>query len=381
MKPREKVVTAEDIQSSLYFIHVEQPEDTNLIAPPDFQEPNYTHQPFTSSSPALAPVVPRKAVPGTSMIQAGTGLPGRKPVPGALTPVDNMQNRQNIDAGNYAQKIGMLDPDNPRRSYDPTQYRGEKDRSAFAPRRSYDRSRFAGTTLTLIRRDPASGAQWNVARIEDPPILEVSSSTLIEPGTKKKAGAPMYIEVMNPGYSKFLRSQNPDRPASQSRASDMSTLPHQAVDLSHNQMPPATPDSAALQGQNTFRRRLWMEGTQHGGDFGHRKNNSSDSTSGRPTSRDSYDARLGASRPAPSPAFLTHNDQAYSTIQVSDRPTSFRGYVFTSPWNGRCEFATGAGGGSLKVSNFSLSVYNALTRRSVDMLSQGCKVPLRPPCL
>jgi hypothetical protein len=47
---------------------------------------------------------------------------------------------------------------------------------------------------------------------------------------------------------------------------------------------------------------------------------------------------------------LTREDQTYSTIQVSDRPTSFRGYVFTSPWNGRCEFVTGAGGGSLKVS-------------------------------
>ena len=225
-----------------------------------------------------------------------------------------------------------------------------------SPRRSPERSRQAGTSLTLIRRDPASGAQWNVARIEDPPMLEVSSSSLNEPGAKRSIGAPMYIDVTNPGYSRFLHSEDTGRPTLPSRPGDLSVQSAQRGGIPPARMPAPNPVEKASDMQNTFRRRLWMEGTQYAnGGFGHRKNSSYDFNSGRPDSRGSYDARTDRSsfdtRPSPSPTFLTNNNQTYNTIQVSDRQTSFRGYVFNSPWNGRCEFITGAGGGSLKVGN------------------------------
>jgi hypothetical protein len=157
----------------------------------------------------------------------------------------------------------------------------------------------------------------------------------------------MYIDVTNPGYSKFLQSDTGGRPDLMSHNSDMFAQSSQPGFASQSQ-------SQATNSSNIFRRRLWMEGSQYtSGGFGHRKNSSYDFSSGRPGSRGSYDARTDGSpfdtRPSPSPSFLTRDDQTYSTIQVSDRPTSFRGYVFTSPWNGRCEFVTGAGGGTLKV--------------------------------
>jgi hypothetical protein len=329
MKPRQKVVTAEDITSSLYFLHVEQPEDANLVAAPQFQEPNYQEQRNPAGNIPTAPVVQRKAVPGT------TGPPTRKPISSTLAPVDNFGSRQNVAAGNYSQQSGMLAPDsNPRGSVESSQYQGENRRPSNLAHRSFERPRPGGTSLTLIRRDPASGAQWNVARIEDPPTIDVSS--LNEPGSKRKIGAPMYIDITNPGYSKFIQSENsgPTQP----------------------QKPMAQPGSQATDSQNVFRRRVWMEGSQYtNGGFGHRKNSSYDFNTGRPGSRGSYDARTDRSslenRPMPSPSFLTREDQSYSTIQVSDRQTSFRGYVFTSPWNGRCEFITGGGGGTLKVSS------------------------------
>lgn len=353
MKPRERVVTAEDIQSSLYFVHVERPEDVELIATPDSLEPQYSEQRPTPTSFASAPAVPRKAVPGGLQSQANNGPPPRKPVPGTLAPVTDLTNRQNISAGVYNQKTSMLGPDyNPRRSFESNARREENERPSFPARRSYDSSKLVGTSLTLIRRDPASGAQWNVARIEDPPILEVSSSTLNDASNKRKAGAPMYVEVTNPGYSKFLHSE-------QSLGSARGNIPNNTMAESvenaraSNNQAPASHQRGDSMSQNIFRRRIWMEGSQYSNPgFGHRKNSSFDTNSGRPNSRGTQDPRTEQSygaQPTPAPSFLTRDDQAYGTIQVSDRQTSFRGYVFTSPWNGRCEFLTGGGGGSLKV--------------------------------
>lgn len=349
MKPRDKVVTAEDIQSSLYFIHVEQPEDAHLVEPPSFQEPDYTEYsaPPVSTS---APLIQRKALPGAQPMQGHNGALSRKPVPSTLAPIKTFDNRQNISAGAYSQKHGMLGPDyNARRSFDSTQYQNENKRSSLPQRRSYDRSRLVGTCLTLIRRDPASGAQWNVARIEDPPVLEVSSSSHDQTIPKRKPGSPMYLEILNPGYSKFLHFGQTGKPVSEeSHTGFPSNRNPQVSGLTALEVT-RYPETGSAMDQNTFRRRIWMEGSQHSNNgFGHRKNSSYDLNTAQ-LSGGSYDKALSGDRPAPPPSFLARNDQSYSTIQVSDRQTSFRGYVFTSPWNGRCEFITGSGGGSLKV--------------------------------
>jgi hypothetical protein len=152
----------------------------------------------------------------------------------------------------------------------------------------------------------------------------------------------MYIEVFNPGYSKFLHSDTTSKPPLTSRDSGTSIQSLQTGShLSAN--------------ENVFRRRIWMEGSQHAGGFGHRKINSRDYNNGRPDSRGSYYTQTNSAsadvRPPPTPSFVTREDQTYGSIQVTDRQTSFRGYVFMSPWNGRCEFVTGIGGGSLKVTS------------------------------
>jgi hypothetical protein len=344
MKPRQKVVTVEDITSSLYFLHVEQPEDANLVAPLQFQEPYYQEpqSTATATSGPSAPTIQRKAV------QGAVGPHTRKPVAGTLAPIENFGSTQNVNAGNYAQQSGMLAADFvPRRSYDSSRHQGENYQPAHPVNRSPERPKRVGTTLTLIRRDPASGAQWNVARIEDPSIEEVSSSTLSESGSKKRMGAPLYIDITNPGYSKFLQSDNVGMPMSMDVPSDAFVRSYQPGDVPQSQ-------SQSTDSPNIFRRRLWMEGSQYtNGGFGHRKNSSYDFSSARPGSRGSYDARTGGSsrdtQPGLSPSFRTRHDQTYDSIQISDKQTSFRGYVFTSPWNGRCEFITGGGGGSLKV--------------------------------
>ena len=342
MKPREKVVTAEDIQSSLYYVHVNQPEDAYLVDPPDPKGPDAANQNPASSNIASAPLVQRKAVPGTA-----TAAPTRKPVPGTLAPVNNFPSSYNVNAGKFPQRPGTLAPDcnNPRHSFDSSQYQEENQRPPLPPRRRSENQPRETPSLTLIRRDPASGAQWNVARIEDPPVPEISSSVLKDSGSKKRLGAPMYVQVFNPGYSKFLYSDGPEKPTLISRDSGCS-VPSQYRE--HVETPESQADRQ-MRNESIFRRRIWLEGSQHSGNaFGHRKNNSYGSNAagmhvGQPD-RFSVDVR-----PSPSPSFSTQEDQPYGSIQVSDRHTSFRGYVFTSPWNGRCEFVTGVGGGSLKV--------------------------------
>jgi hypothetical protein len=344
MKPREKVVTAEDIQSSLYFVHVEHPQDVSLIIPPEYQEDDNSNGRPNAVNRLSAPIIQRKAVPSPP-----AAAPPRKPVPGTLAPVTDFDSRQNTSAGQYAQRPGTLGPGySPRRSYDSSRSHTENDIPAVQPRRP-DTSSNAGISLTLIRRDPASGAQWNVARIDDPTITEVSSMGLTESAARRKPGTPMYIEISNPGYSKFLHSDSEQRPPLPSRTSDLSVRSYQT---SNNPLRSSIdyPVEPSLKSENVFRRRLWMEGSHYGGGFGHRKSGSYDRNSSRPTSRGNYDDRSSTDQPLHSPSFLTRDDQTYGTLQVSEKQSTFRGYVFTSPWNGRCEFITGASGGTLKVS-------------------------------
>ncbi|KAH7409970.1 hypothetical protein DE146DRAFT_331996 [Phaeosphaeria sp. MPI-PUGE-AT-0046c] len=341
MKPRQKVVTAEDITSSLYFLHVELPEDANLVAPPQFQEPNYQQGP-TATNGLPIPAVQRKALPSSA------NQPARKPVSSTLAPIDNFGSRQNMYAGDYSRNSALLAPDvDRRRSHESYLSPRENQQEAHPINRSPERIAPAGTSLTLIRRDPSSGAQWNVARIDDPSMAEISSSASFSDSPKRRMGAPIFIDITNPGYSKFLESDSVGRPSSTNNSTNPATTSQQST-------PEPPLHSRGAQNLTVFRRRLWMEGVQYSnGGFGHRQNSSYDVNSGRPDSKGSHDGRMERASfdsrpPAPSPSFLTPDGRTYSTIQASDRQTSFRGYVFTSPWNGRCEFITGGGGGSLK---------------------------------
>lgn len=271
------------------------------------------------------PTIQRKAVPVPAI-----AAPMRKPVPGTLAPINDFDSRQNAAASHSGQRLAMPRPDySSRRSFDSTSSRQENERPPGLPRRSLDRSRPGCPSLTLIRRDPASGAQWNVARIEDPPVLEISSSSLNDPSGRRKMGAPMYIEIFNPGYSKFLHSDMLNK----SLSSQMPGQPYQNGQQPQARIAEPLSRSTPAGSENIFKRRIWMEGAS-----GHsRKLGSNDFD--RPNSRGRNDSGYpGSDMPM------------HRSVQVSDRQQPlFRGYVFTSPWNGRCEFVTGGGGGSLKV--------------------------------
>ncbi|KAJ5606399.1 hypothetical protein N7510_009180 [Penicillium lagena] len=147
-----------------------------------------------------------------------------------------------------------------------------------------------GFHITLIRRDPATGTQWNVGTISTPRM----NRNAID------------IEISTPGYNRFIGSNEP-----LSLAEVAANLPAAAgrPGSSSNMAPPATHPSAQPSAPRKFHRELCVskpfdESTAHGADY------------------------------------------ADSSTMSSRLKSGY--YVFSSPWNGTCTFSSSVNGRSLK---------------------------------
>lgn len=345
LKPKDKVVSAEDVQSSLYYVHVNCEVDHQVLEPAqrpspaksnasqfvpttetgakrkpvlparplppypmDDQMPDESHKPL---SPRKSQQIARKPVISSNKNGQGTSLPypdlpeiPPRPLP---TPPDEHPRRSSL----HTENVRLLR--HSEHSDDTNPYFRQYASIASGDHQTADETlKVELGTLTLIRRNPATSEQWNVASVHDPPVHEVSSSALLNPTSAKrtkKGGAPLYLDITNPGYIQFI---DKDRPESR-----LSTSTHS----SDSEPPP----------EGTFRRRLYMPGSrysEHG--YSHRKLESVDSTNSSEIRR-------------------TMRDRALSDLSGNtavDRRSKI--YSFASPWDGRCEFNTGATGKSLK---------------------------------
>ncbi|GAM85699.1 hypothetical protein ANO11243_037070 [Dothideomycetidae sp. 11243] len=212
LKPRDRVVNAQDVQSSLYFLHIDSPED--LLIPG--QEARDTRRQELSRTLTRKPV----------------GSVARRPLPTPpASPCDENREPCRITYGDSRSTVPERKPVVPPRS--PNRYSTSSLASELEKARSSSFDSLAEgetsqmLTLTLIRRDPSSGEQWNVAKVHDPPVDEVSSATVYEKHVGmqkvKNSGAPLYLSIQNPGYSHCLAPE-----------------------------------------ERTFKRRLWMDGSRYG---------------------------------------------------------------------------------------------------------------------
>ncbi|KAF2436034.1 hypothetical protein EJ08DRAFT_691927 [Tothia fuscella] len=380
IKPRQKVVSAEDVESSLYYLHVHGPEDERIIAaieePPDavegaessvsrlFPKHSASHRKALPSLPA-PPVPPVRGLnrvkprslppyplddspsawsdPRASPISHALGIQ-RKPVaPVGLSIRPNNSNQHNIQAGQYSHPAALLPgrPSNPHNAqappvdnpYAPAMYQKPEQemKPTFSTRpsiASQNHEPESAITLTLIRRDPASSAQWNVATITDPPVFEVMSNGRRNSGEStriRKSGQALYIHVSTPGYAKFSDGQTP---------TPESSTPSLTTSLSV--------DDSVLT-ETTFHRRMWMEGSIfESRPQGHRKAVSSDNSL---LSRPSFDARSSSDFSIDSSVAGLTQDQSMHSISINQerKRSRNRGYTLMSPWNGRCEFSSGMG--------------------------------------
>lgn len=413
IKPREKVVTAGDVQSSLYYLHINGLEDYEAYAPPTSSSnprpqnsANTAAQhlpPLPQRPPAkkIPPPLPRRRedcdtvptppyptndgvmpsiqerppsppphqyLPGLSdqisrkpvFTGASNGhqptvdlpaMPARKPLP--TSPSEDQQ-----PDTLHSDNVRLLRQSSLEDSHDNPYTRSYATHPETLKQQDLDSRPDAGT-LTLIRRDPGSGEQWNVASIHDPSVEEVSSNSLLVPTAgrrTKRGGAPLYLDVTNPGYSQFASGirRIESRNSSDSRAS-----------------------SAKSDGpEDTFRRRLYMPGSKFSehGYSGHRKHSSVSSASGSSyLDVDSMRRTLRSDR--------HHSVDIASLSSASASPVMDRrskGYTFTSPWNGQCEFTTGATGRSLKCRHQLSANYEAM---EVSELRFNLPTKSRPPLL
>lgn len=146
----------------------------------------------------------------------------------------------------------------------------------------------AGFHITLIRRDPTHGTQWNVATMSTPRL----------------DGGPIDIEISTPGYNRFNAQDEPLNLASLGL-----NLPPDKRDsiLSALKQPPE-PTRTTHTGPRKFHRQL------------------------------------RASRPYPDDA--APDDPGSPTKPTFRLKSGY--YTFVSPWNGICTFATSVNGRSLK---------------------------------
>ncbi|KAI9749342.1 MAG: Vacuolar protein sorting-associated protein 4 [Chaenotheca gracillima] len=236
---------------------------------------------------------------------------------------------------------------------------------------SYDSTHAAGSTstpiygsysITLIRRDLASGAQWNVGRIYIRPDQDVETQlsrySISSPDPVKTTGSSrsIDIEINNPGYSKFLDAS---LPAIESllQAGDRSSI---STIKDFASLASSQTTSTAAPRDGIFRREVELE-TSPSRSRGFRKSSlgSKDwSGDGNPFRKSSHGLgdgpRTGFKRrslqeSASSEDVESSASQGHSQSQSeSSSRRKTRGYSFRSPWNGRCEFTTGVAGRSLK---------------------------------
>ncbi|KAI9680798.1 MAG: hypothetical protein M1817_004238 [Caeruleum heppii] len=451
MKPRQKVVTAEDISSSLYYLHVDSEDDvadtssqdldlnghleamkasgrdhqvvhrkplpgresnTLMMLPTDsanvnpngrYMSPESVHHSRLMSEGHISTGEQRKTVAGRSTMppSAPPELPPRKPLGPrsagrSRSPPKRLHGLENVPAQTYHQHSGLprsYIPDGlgplssqlptlreddlaPREtelvgnklSQEPSSQDGtfflpsgprgnayvspSRERPPPLPRRlpsgvpiptSFEQRRMISpSSFTLIRRDPASAAQWNVAKLSSssissrPPSGDFSVNP-IEADSQDRI--PMLeVEILTPGYSRFLGAST--RPNT-SDSHVLPSLPTQGSLAEPAQLP---------QRDRSFCRQLWVEGSSlWDRSFHHRRFASTDSSKSTSTRGSSLDLTL-------------HHGRHGSSVDYTNgtRKPKPRKYFFLSPWEGRCEF-TSSGGGRTMTCKHSLPISNQIS--------------------
>ncbi|OJJ40367.1 hypothetical protein ASPWEDRAFT_47212 [Aspergillus wentii DTO 134E9] len=157
-----------------------------------------------------------------------------------------------------------------------------------------------GFHITLIRRDPTHGIQWNVATMSTPRL----------------DGGPIDIEINTPGYNRFLAQDEPlsleslglNLPLDGRNPTSLSGL---KIPPKADPQPPSDPSKP-----RKFNRKLCVSRPQH------------------------EEGRGSMDIPRPS------IDTTASGHGLSKLKSGY--YTFSSPWNGTCTFSTSVNGRSLK---------------------------------
>lgn len=395
-RPQIKNVTAEDVASSLYYVHINTPEDELLFA--NSRESSPSSSPSSGSArsghaiarkplrqlPNSPPNLSKLAVPtapnasnaapstgaGQPAVDSQGGLPPppdqlapspiqRKPVAGPGVTVDTQVGPPQPPPHQVLPHEILNLPPRPDEIDTHPDYANPLApalpiRPGNGPASPTFNKLFKPFTLTLIRRDPTSGQQWNVGKITS---YQLEHPEFVPEG-KRIPSPAINIQLETSGYSKFRGMPPPGaaidlneiresldmiRPGSSGMAPPVGTSPQRQrarPELNATRAPPVT--------GNVFERQVkmvyapsWTASLKNA----FRRRGSRDEDSG---ARPSFGHnRYGSNASANSFGELEGGDG--QAITAPGHGLTPRGYMFVSPWDGKCQFRTGNGGRSLRV--------------------------------
>ncbi|KAL7939352.1 hypothetical protein V8C35DRAFT_286407 [Trichoderma chlorosporum] len=203
-------------------------------------------------------------------------------------------------------------------------------------------------TLSLIRRDPGTGDQWNVGKISSFEVNTLAGETG-QPATYLSASSeqrsprhpPIDIHIESAGYAKFRGQPSSAIPPRRSMDTDRAF----------------TEMAQGPRADGMFYRQVSMSYSRSFGSAIRSKFHQMEQAA-----RKKAHNRSGSEASANS----LSSGEYKSGSPTSSRPDKMkpRGYTFTSPWGGRCEFRTGNGGRSLLCHHFlhegEVGAYNPL---------------------
>ncbi|KAJ8132534.1 hypothetical protein O1611_g1098 [Lasiodiplodia mahajangana] len=358
LKPQIKNVTAEDVASSLYYVHFQTPEDEPLIP---LNQAGHPSSPRSSGEGPM-PRIHRKPLPNTS----------GQPTPGSFAPAAP-SGKENQGTPGYRVPLSPRSPladttgqnapplpNKPRppfheRPYPPnspgnghfppdpnTAFYPIPDPPAGAyPLLSAKQRPFSPFSLTLIRRDPSSGQQWNVGKIAS---FQLENPDLIDDERRNQSSPSIQIHLETSGYAKFrARLRQQGNSPTVSTGMPASGAFERQVKMSYS------PSFTASLRQH-FRSRSSMD-------------------EGQPTSPTKRPGHARGDSHASMGSYGGDFDGSDAPIITQPAPgLKPRGYIFYSPWNGRCEFVTGKAGRTLKcrhvLPSYTGGVYNPLVEGS-----------------
>ncbi|KAL7904605.1 hypothetical protein GGI35DRAFT_196551 [Trichoderma velutinum] len=405
-KPQVKNVTGGDVSSSLYYVHLEIPmldvtgpqplrdemqgrssEDSSMTRTiarkpvpgsissqtpnisiqgdqqqqqqpqitygnPTLRPPNDPSVPLSSQDADYAPPLPPRRFEysglglsdSSSELNAPDGSQQLRPSASRRKPVGP---RQLSDI--HSSRLSM---DETARSRDPTRDRtttmGHTRQSrSLSPMKNSEYST-PPFTLSLIRRDPGTGDQWNVGKISsyevNTEVGETGQSAMYLSASSEQRSPqhpPIDIHIESAGYAKFR-----GRPSS-------AIPPRRSMDADRSFMDMAPGPRA----DGMFSRQVSMSYSRSFGSAIRSKFHQMEQA-----------ARKKAHNRSESEASANSfsSGEYKSGSPTSSRPDKMkpRGYTFTSPWGGRCEFRTGNGGRSLLCHHFlhegEVGAYNPL---------------------
>ncbi|KAK4225302.1 oxidoreductase-like protein [Podospora fimiseda] len=391
LRPHRKNVTVEDIANSLYYIHLDDPDDIAPKLPPRPRVDAITSS--RSSSESARSAIPRKPLPASSKVltTASSSPPPQyepyRPVPNNSVPVV-FEEPTSIGGVNNAayppnpmfekRQSGPPAPTSPphtvplspstlhteARPTTPNHYGSHQPPSRVtspsyqlqSPPRTGRRPAAVTFSLTVIRRDPSSGSQVNVGKITsfatNIPTPEQADPTLDPDNMSASLGAQrLNIRIDTSGYAKYRGMPSRASADAQSQAFTQmiqSGAKDRAVSMGSIAMAPV---------EEGFNRPVVMA---YGGGWKagikkafHRKERTGNGSPDPPHSPEDIAA------PKPSHTRQGSTSTVGSNHSASGEESGIithpgpglrpKGYFFLSPWEGRCEFRTSTNGRSLKL--------------------------------